>query len=119
MALETSDERYTWLNAVQAVGKGQLGAGTVARSPRSAERGNPCATGAVNDRSPTLPGMSERQVVIVDAVRTPLGAATAISGHAISVLGDVQKALFDRTGIDPTRSARSSAVVYQQQACRP
>ena len=26
---ETSDERYTWLNAVQAVGKGQLGAGTV------------------------------------------------------------------------------------------
>ena len=26
---ETSDERYTWLNAVQAVGKGQLCAGTV------------------------------------------------------------------------------------------
>ena len=26
---ETSDERYAWLNAVQAVGKGQLGAGTV------------------------------------------------------------------------------------------
>jgi hypothetical protein len=26
---ETSDERYTWLNAVQAVGKGQLGAGAV------------------------------------------------------------------------------------------
>ena len=26
---ETSDERYTWLNAVQAVGKGELGAGTV------------------------------------------------------------------------------------------
>lgn len=26
---ETSDERYTWLNSVQAVGKGQLGAGTV------------------------------------------------------------------------------------------
>ena len=24
-----TDERYTWLNAVQAVGKGQLGAGTV------------------------------------------------------------------------------------------
>ena len=26
---ETSDERYAWLNAVQAVGKGELGAGTV------------------------------------------------------------------------------------------
>ena len=26
---ETSDERYRWLNAVQAVGKGRLGAGTV------------------------------------------------------------------------------------------
>ena len=26
---ETSDERYAWLNAVQAVGKGQLGRGTV------------------------------------------------------------------------------------------
>lgn len=26
---ETSDERYAWLNSVQAVGKGQLGAGTV------------------------------------------------------------------------------------------
>lgn len=26
---ETSDERYTWLNSIQAVGKGQLGAGTV------------------------------------------------------------------------------------------
>lgn len=26
---ETSDERYGWLNAVQAVGKGQLGRGTV------------------------------------------------------------------------------------------
>ena len=26
---ETSDERYTWLNSVQAVGKGQLGPGTV------------------------------------------------------------------------------------------
>ena len=26
---ETSDERYAWLNSVQAVGKGQLGRGTV------------------------------------------------------------------------------------------
>lgn len=26
---ETSDDRYAWLNAVQAVGKGQLGRGTV------------------------------------------------------------------------------------------
>ena len=26
---ETSDERYAWLNSIQAVGKGQLGRGTV------------------------------------------------------------------------------------------
>ena len=48
--------------------------------------------------------MSERQVVIVDAVRSPVGRRNGelSTGHAISVLGDVQKALFDRTGIDPT-----------------
>ena len=47
--------------------------------------------------------MSERQVVIVDAVRSPVGRRNGelSTGHAISVLGDVQKALFDRTGMDP------------------
>lgn len=47
--------------------------------------------------------MSEREVVIVDAVRSPVGRRNGelSTGHAISVLGDVQKALFDRTGMDP------------------
>ena len=47
--------------------------------------------------------MSERAVVIVDAVRSPVGRRNGelSSGHAISVLGDVQRALFERTGMDP------------------
>ena len=47
--------------------------------------------------------MSEREVVIVDAVRSPVGRRNGelSTGHAINVLGDVQKALFDRTGMDP------------------
>ena len=47
--------------------------------------------------------MSEREVVIVDAVRSPVGRRNGelSTGHAISVLGDVQKALFDRTGMNP------------------
>ena len=47
--------------------------------------------------------MSERQVVIVDAVRSPVGRRNGelSTGHAMNVLGDVQKALFDRTGMDP------------------
>ncbi len=47
--------------------------------------------------------MSERQVVIVDAVRSPVGRRNGelSSGHAMNVLGDVQKALFERTGMDP------------------
>ncbi len=47
--------------------------------------------------------MSEREVVIIDAVRTPVGRRNGelSTGHAINVLGDVQKALFDRTGMDP------------------
>jgi acetyl-CoA C-acetyltransferase len=42
-------------------------------------------------------------VVIVDAVRTPFGKRHgALSGvHAIDLLGLVQRALFDRTGLDP------------------
>lgn len=47
--------------------------------------------------------MSEREVVIVDAVRSPVGRRNGelSTGHAINVLGDVQKALFDRSGMDP------------------
>jgi len=47
--------------------------------------------------------MRERQVVIVDAVRSPVGRHNGelSTGHAMNVLGDVQKALFDRTGMDP------------------
>ena len=46
--------------------------------------------------------MRERQVVIVDAVRSPVGRRNGelSTGHAMNVLGDVQKALFDRTGMD-------------------
>ncbi len=47
--------------------------------------------------------MRERDVVIVDAVRSPVGRRNGelSTGHAITVLGDVQKALFERTGMDP------------------
>lgn len=47
--------------------------------------------------------MSEREVVIVDAVRSPVGKRNGelSSMHSINLLGDVQKALFDRTGMDP------------------
>jgi acetyl-CoA C-acetyltransferase len=42
-------------------------------------------------------------VVIVDAVRTPIGRRNGglSSCHSVDVLGTVQRALFDRTGIDP------------------
>ena len=44
-----------------------------------------------------------RDVVIVDAVRTPVGRRNGgmSTCHSVDVLGTVQKALFDRTGIDP------------------
>lgn len=44
-----------------------------------------------------------REVVIVDAVRTPVGRRNGglSTCHSVDVLGAVQKALFDRTGIDP------------------
>lgn len=43
------------------------------------------------------------EVVIVDAVRTPFGrrGGGLSSTHAVDVLGAVQRALFDRTGLDP------------------
>ena len=46
--------------------------------------------------------MTDREVVIVDAVRSPVGRRNGelSSMHSISLLGDVQKALFDRTGMD-------------------
>jgi acetyl-CoA C-acetyltransferase len=47
--------------------------------------------------------MSEREVVIVDAVRSPIGKRNGelSTMHSINLLGDVQKAIFDRTGMDP------------------
>ena len=47
--------------------------------------------------------MREREVVIVDAVRSPVGKRNGelSTMHSINLLGDVQKALFDRTGMDP------------------
>ncbi|MEZ5167962.1 MAG: steroid 3-ketoacyl-CoA thiolase [Acidimicrobiales bacterium] len=47
--------------------------------------------------------MTEREVVIVDAVRSPVGKRNGelSTMHSINLLGDVQKALFDRTGMDP------------------
>jgi acetyl-CoA C-acetyltransferase len=45
----------------------------------------------------------DNPVVIVDAVRTPIGRRNGglSSCHSVDVLGTVQRALFDRTGIDP------------------
>lgn len=47
--------------------------------------------------------MTERDVVIVDAVRSPVGRRNGelSAMQSINLLGDVQKALFDRTGMDP------------------
>jgi len=44
-----------------------------------------------------------RDVVIVDAVRTPIGRRNGglSTCHSVDVLGTVQKALFERTGVDP------------------
>ena len=51
----------------------------------------------------SLSFMPEREVVIVDAVRSPVGKRNGelSSLHSIDLLGDVQRALFDRTGMDP------------------
>ncbi len=47
--------------------------------------------------------MTERDVVIVDAVRSPVGKRNGelAAMQSINLLGDVQKAIFDRTGMDP------------------
>lgn len=49
--------------------------------------------------------MSEREVVIVEAVRSPIGKRNGelSTMHSINLLGDVQKAVFDRTGMDPAQ----------------
>ncbi len=53
-----------------------------------------------NASSPNVP---KSNVVIVDAVRTPIGRRNGglSTMHAATLLGAVQKALIDRTGIDP------------------
>ncbi|MGA1220957.1 MAG: hypothetical protein ACO3XP_09950, partial [Ilumatobacteraceae bacterium] len=45
-----------------------------------------------------------REIVIVDAVRSPIGRRNGgFAGmHPASLLGKVQSSLFERTGIDPT-----------------
>ena len=47
--------------------------------------------------------MSTAEVVIVDAVRSPIGKRNGelSTMHSINLLGDVQTAIFDRTGMDP------------------
>jgi acetyl-CoA C-acetyltransferase len=44
-----------------------------------------------------------RDVVIGEAVRTPVGrrGGGLSTSHSVDALGTVQKALFDRTGVDP------------------
>ena len=46
---------------------------------------------------------TDNPVVIVDAVRTPIGRRNGglSSCHSVDVLGTGQRALFDRTGVDP------------------
>ena len=43
-------------------------------------------------------------VVIVEAVRTPVGKRNGglSTSHSVDILGKVQKALFDRSGVDPS-----------------
>ena len=44
------------------------------------------------------------EVVIVEAVRTPVGkrGGGLSTSHSVDILSTVQKALFERTGIDPS-----------------
>ena len=46
---------------------------------------------------------TDNPVVIVDAVRTPIGRRNGglSSCHSVDVLGSVQRALFARTGVAP------------------
>ena len=60
-------------------------------------------------------------VVIVDAVRTPIGRRNGgLSGcHSVDVLGTAQKALFDRTGIDPLEVGQVVGGCAARWACSP
>ena len=52
----------------------------------------------------TASSLSPRDIVIVDAVRTPIGRRNGgLAGmHPAALLGQVQRAIVDRTGIDPS-----------------
>jgi acetyl-CoA C-acetyltransferase len=51
-----------------------------------------------------MPSDTPRQVVIVDAVRTPIGrrGGGLSSVHPVELLAKVQRAIIERTGVDPT-----------------
>ena len=53
-----------------------------------------------------------REVVIVEAVRTPLGKRNGglSTMHAIDLLGSVQSELFKRSGVDPAEVGVCTAV---------
>src|SRR5687767_4971933 len=48
-------------------------------------------------------GVNMREVVVVEAVRTPFGRRNGglSTMHSLDLLGTVQRAVFDRSGIDP------------------
>src|SRR5207248_1463722 len=57
-----------------------------------------------------------RDVVIVEAVRTPLGRRNGglSTMHAIDLLGGVQRELFERTGVDPAEVGQVVGGCVQQ-----
>ena len=57
------------------------------------------------------PTIADNDVVIVEAVRSPLGRRNGglATVHPADLLGAVQRAVIERAGIDPGSSARSSA----------
>src|SRR5690606_26518457 len=67
----------------------------------------PSDAGTTNPRTGRQRGGLMREAVIVDAIRTPIGRGKpggALSGwHPADLLGEVLKALVDRTGIDPAQ----------------
>ena len=61
-----------------------------------------------------------RDVVIVEAVRTPIGREAGLVDHPLGRSARrVQRQLIERAGIDPAGSARSSAAASARSACRP
>ena len=66
--------------------------------------------------------MAEREVVIVDAVRSPVGKRNGELSpmHSINLLGDVQKALFERTRYGSSRGRTGGRRMRRlRSACRP